>query len=138
MVRIQKISLLFILLLVSTFANAQQFEKSYDDNNDGSYTIIYQYTDAEENKLEVYSCSSSSFTGAIVIPEKEIVTDGGSSLPVVSICKEAFANCAMTSIRIPANVNYIGADAFKDCGNLNKAIFTSIEDLCKITFVTQD
>jgi len=136
MVKMRKLSLLFVLLFATTFANAQTtFTVEYET---GSYTIYYQYADKNENSLEVCAVpqGGTSYTGAIVIPEQAKITDGEEkNLPVVSIAKEAFKDAiGLTSISIPASVKHIGNDAFSGCSSLAKANFSSVKDLCGITF----
>ena len=129
MVRIQKISLLFVLLLVTTFVHAQ-FQVSY-----GDYSITYQYADDDNTELEVYSYSPSDYAGAIVIPETEKFTSDGPDLQVVRISGAAFENATgLTSISIPSSVTSIGNNAFKGCSSLIKANFASVKDLCAIEF----
>lgn len=140
MVKMRKLSLLFVLLFATTFANAQTtFAVEYET---GSYTIYYQYADKNENSLEVCAVpqEGTSYTGAIVIPEQAIITAGEEkNLPVVSIAKEAFKDAiGLTSITIPANVKHIGSDAFSGCNSLAKAYFSSLKDLCGITFENID
>lgn len=119
MVRIQKLSLLFMLLFVTTFANAQELK----------YRLIEGTTD----QLEVYNDNNTYFSGDIVIqPEAQY---NGQNLPVNGIAKDAFKGSdAMTSISIPSSVKSIGKDAFLGCDNLKKAIFASIKDLCSMSF----
>ena len=129
MVRIQKISLLSVLLLVTTIAHAQ-FQVSY-----GDYSITYQYADDDNTELEVYSYSPSDYAGAIVIPETEKFTSDGPDLQVVRISGAAFENATgLTSISIPSSVTSIGNNAFKGCSSLIKANFASVKDLCAIEF----
>ena len=131
MVRIQRISLLFVLLLVTTFANAQTFEVSY---NNGAYIISYQYADSDHTMLKVYSCSLSTYAGAIDIPVEATIQDGGEhTLSVVSICENAFKNLSLTSISIPSSVTSIGENAFKDC-TMEKVYFSSFNDILGIAF----
>ena len=96
MVRIQKLSLLFMLLFVTTFANAQELK----------YRLIEGTTD----QLEVYNDNNTYFSGDIVIqPEAQY---NGQNLPVNGIAKDAFKGSdAMTSISIPASV--VKADSLR-------------------------
>ena len=125
MVKIQKISLLFMLLFVTTFANAEEVEIN---------GLHYRLIDGSTNQLEVYKPDGISYEGDLVIlPEVEV--PGGLSLPVVGISESAFAgSTGLKSINIPASVKSIGKDAFLGCDNLKKAIFASIKDLCSMSF----
>lgn len=123
MIRIQKIGLLFVLLLVTTFVHAQtKIGNVY-------YKII-------ENTQTAKVCAGQeAYTGAIEIPGTIKFTENGSDYQVVAIEESAFKDATgLTSISIPANVKTIGTDAFKGCTNLTKAIFASVNDLCAITF----
>ena len=58
---------------------------------------------------------------------------------VTSIDGSAFRGCSgLTSVIIGNSVKSIGWDAFRDCSGLKRAEFTSIESLCKISFVNVD
>ena len=120
MVRIQKINILFVLLLlVTTFAHAQELK----------YRLIENTTD----QLEVYNDDNTHFSGDIVIPSEALYNS--QMLPVNGIAQNAFnGSDAMTSISIPASVNHIGSNAFSGCTALTKATFASIAYLCAITF----
>jgi hypothetical protein len=51
------------------------------------------------------------------------------------IGSSAFSNCSnLTSITIPNSVTSIGSGAFVGCSRLTKSEFSSIENLCKISF----
>ena len=125
MVKIQKISLLFVLLLATIFANAEEVEIN---------GIHYRLIDGSTNQLEVYKPDGISYEGdLVVLPEVEV--PGGLSLPVVGISESAFeGSTGLKSINIPASVKSIGKDAFRGCDNLKKAIFASIKDLCSMSF----
>lgn len=120
MVRIQKINLLFVLLLfVSTSAHTEELK----------YRLIENKTD----QLEVYNDDNTHFSGDIEIPSEALFN--GQMLPVNGIAQNAFnGSDAMISISIPASVNHIGSNAFSGCTALTKATFASIACLCAITF----
>ena len=120
MVRIQKINLLFVLLLfVTTSAHTQELK----------YRLIENKTD----QLEVYNDDNTHFSGDIVIPSEALYNS--QMLPVNGIAQNAFnGSDAMISISIPASVNHIGSNAFSGCTALTKATFASIAYLCAITF----
>ena len=120
MVRIQKINLLFVLLLfVTTSAHTQELK----------YRLIENKTD----QLEVYNDDNTHFSGDIVIPSEALYNS--QMLPVNGIAQNAFnGSDAMISISIPSSVNHIGSNAFSGCTALTKATFASIAYLCAITF----
>ena len=119
MIRLQNICLLSVLLLAATFANAQELK----------YRLIEETID----KLEVYNDNNTYFSGDIVIPSE--TQYNGQTLPVNGIAKDAFKGSEeLTSISIPSSVQHIGENAFLNCNSLTKATFSSLEDLCNITF----
>ena len=67
-----------------------------------------------------------STTGPVVIPD----TLGG--LPVVSIGEEAFDECDIGSVSIPATVTRIGDGAFSECEYLKSVIFRGTPTLASI------
>ena len=128
MIRILKLGLLFVLLLVAAFANAQE-------KINGLY---YQIND---KKGTAYVCrvpnisDATPYSGTIEIPASITWPGDGNKYRVDSIGASAFAeSTGLTSISIPASVKGIGKDAFKDCSVLQKVIFASVNDLCGITF----
>ena len=151
MVRIQKIGLLFVLLLVTILANAE--EKKQKDGL--FYKII-----PETNNVEVCAPDGgSSYSGEIIIPQTVFIEEQtytvtrigadafksatgltSISIPssVTSIGSNAFDNATgLTSISIPSSVTSIGSKAFVGC-NFEKAIFASVKALCSITFGSGD
>ena len=123
------------MLFTAAFVHAQTFSESYGN---GSYTIYYQYTDDNKNKLKVCA-GDTPYTGAITIPSAATITDDSDNkrLSVVSIGADAFKNCTgLTSISIPSSVTQIGTNAFYGCNKevFKKARFASAEALCRITF----
>lgn len=124
MVRIQKIVLLFVLLLVTTFVNAQAPIGPIDN--------VY-YKTIDETSVEVCAVANA-YTGAIEIPKTVKLTSDGPDYDVVRISGSAFENAPLTSISIPSSVTSIGNNAFKGCSSLIKANFASVKDLCAIEF----
>ena len=119
MVRIQKLGLLSVLLLVATFANAQE--------------LAYRLIDGTTNQLEVYNVNNTYFSGDVVIPSE--AKYNGQTYPVKGIAPNAFANSSgLISISIPSSVNTIGEGAFSGCENLKIARFATIKDLCGMAF----
>ena len=115
----KKLSLLFTLMLSTLMASADAVEI------DGiCYNLI------EKGKVAEVT-SSSSHSGDVVIPE--IVTYNGESYKVITINKNAFANCSFNSIEIPSSITKICQEAFYN----GKATSVKIKDLaawCNINF----
>jgi len=132
MVRIQKINLLCVLLiLVSTFANAQT-------EVDGVY---YKIIDENEKTVEVCPVPNiadlTPYSGGINIPPTVTVNtgEGDQVYNVTKIGENAFKDASdLTSISIPASVKSIGKNAFYGCSGLTKVIFASVNDICTTTF----
>lgn len=53
---------------------------------------------------------------------------------VTTIAARAFAESAVTTVRIPSTITTIGADAFYNC-NIDKVYITDLEAWCKIDFL---
>ena len=122
MATIRRTTYTIILLLISVL--------SYADNN----KINYKTTEDGLGLEVIAAPEDSPYKGEIIIPEED-KNDGGELLPVVAISASAFKDSKeLTSISIPKTVTCIGTDAFKGCSNLKKAIFSSVSDLCNITF----
>ncbi len=72
----------------------------------------------------IYDSSVTSIT--IMGSVNNYVGDELMAFPVIAIAKDAFAgNSSLSTVSIPASVNTIGIDAFKDCTSLNKVIVTT-------------
>ena len=129
MMRIQKISLLLVLLLAVLFAHAEVVVE------DG---IHYRTVGESTDQLEVYQPDGVTYEGDVIILS-EVQVPGGASLPVVAIAASAFQDATgLKSIKIPASVTTIGKDAFKGCTSLIKAEFASVKALCAIDFFNID
>ena len=127
MVRIQKISLLFVLLLVTAFVQAQ--EKIGD---------LYYQIDHEKGKAYVCPVPNTGdalppYSGTIVIPATVTWPGTENIYSVDSISASAFEGSNLTSISIPAVFRGIGENAFKDC-TMEKVYFSSFNDILGIAF----
>ena len=92
---------------------------SYDNayylgNEDNPYVVLFVVKRTNIESCEIYNGCN-------------VIYDG------------AFSDCHnLDSISIPKSVASIGLNAFKNCYNLTKAEFASIEQLCKISFLESD
>lgn len=82
--------------------------------------------------VDSYLVAGNQCSGDLVIPS--VVSDGADNYTVVGIGNYSFSGCPITSVSLPETVTFVENDAFKDCENLRKAEFASIESLCKIRF----
>lgn len=73
--------------------------------------------------VEVYADPSSKPTGALEIPYCKIDLDD--VYVVTGIAPEGFAHCAITSVKVPNSMEYVGRAAFNGCTKL--ASFTETE-----------
>jgi hypothetical protein len=69
------------------------------------------------DKGDEYEVSVGTMTGAVVIPAEH------KGFPVTGIAARGFHNSAITSVTIPATVEFIGEAAFSSCANLTTVIF---------------
>ena len=128
MVRIQKISLLFVLLLVTTFVHAQVLINGlyYQINNEKGTAYVCPVPDISD---------ATPYSGRIDIPATVTWPGTENIYSVDSISVSAFeGSTGLDSISIPSSVKSIGKDAFKGCSSLKKANFASVKDLCDIKF----
>ena len=127
MVRIQKIGLLFVLLLVTILANAE--EKKQKDGL--FYKII-----PETNNVEVCAPDGgSSYSGEIIIPQTVFIEE--QTYTVTRIGADAFKSATgLTSISIPSSVTSIGSNAFDNATGLTSiSIPSSVTSIGSKAFV---
>lgn len=130
MVRIQKIVLLFVLLLVTTFVHAQELINGlyYQINNEKGTAYVCP--------VPIFSdATPTPYSGAIEIPATVTWPGTNNIYSVDSISTSAFeGSIGLDSISIPASVKSIGKNAFIGCSSLKKANFASVKALCAIEF----
>ncbi len=100
--------LLFSLFFASTFTVSAGFEnKTFEE---------YTYTVPTENEATIIDVQTD-ISGEVVIPSS---IEGNK---VTAIDTRAFDNCdKITTLKIPAGVNFIGEAAFEECTSLTKFI----------------
>lgn len=109
MVRLQNIILLFVLILVTTSANAQN---AGDKIQIGDFW--YKIIDDENKKVELCdTVEGASFGGNISIPST--VQYNEQSYNVTKIGADAFKNGYYSKFSIPSSISEIGANAFVGC-----------------------
>ena len=94
---------------------------------------VYRYTVGLSfkpiNNNSEYEVTMASFTdGDIVIPESF------NGVPVTTIASNAFFMTDITSISIPASVNYIGKQAFFSCTKLTSVNIADVAAWCAMEF----
>ena len=93
---------------------------AYDFYSNGFY-----YNIKENNTVEVTYQSTNgtdTYTGVISIPRQ--VTYNGTTYQVDKIGYNAFSMSALVEVVIPDNITFIGANAFRLCGSLEKVTMT--------------
>ena len=124
MVRIQKISLLFVLLLVTTFANAVEKVQIGD--------FWYKIIDDENKKVELCdTVVGKSYSGHIVIPST--VPYNEIDYSVTKIGAGVFKNGNYSTFIIPNSISEIGANAFDGC-TITRVTYASIVDMQTINY----
>lgn len=109
MVRLQNIILLFVLILVTTSANAQN---AGDKIQIGDFW--YKIIDDENKKVELCdTVEGASFGGNISIPST--VQYNEQSYNVTKIGADAFKKGYYSKFSIPSSISEIGANAFAGC-----------------------
>jgi len=79
------------------------------------------YNLLQDNRAEVVASSSSHYVGDIVVPQT--ITYAGKEYTVIGIGDRAFQEAAITSLKLPNSIEYIGSYAFY------KAKFQCIKNL---------
>ena len=109
MVRIQNIILLFVLILVTTSANAQNAGDKIQIRD-----FWYKIIDDENKKVELCdTVEGASFGGNISIPST--VQYNEQSYNVTKIGADAFKKGYYSKFSIPSSISEIGANAFVGC-----------------------
>ena len=102
------------------------FDPDEGESAPAGFDYETQYWESDDDCGTYYYYYYSDYSGSITIPSS--ITYNGSTYQVVRIGEYAFCNClSVTSITIPNSVTTIEANAFKNCPNLTKAGFASVE-----------
>jgi len=120
----KKYLLLFALLLTTLAANAQgNMPRIIENAEKGTAYVTY--------KLDEYGRRlSNSYSGDVVIPEKS-----GSGYPVTSIDHQTFEGCVnLTSVKIPSTMKFIDYDAFRNCSLKEITIPASVDSIADGVF----
>ena len=84
--------------------------------------VTYSEIDFEPGKCIIKSYLPSRLAGDVTLPAE--VTFGGETYSVTGIEEYAFEGCnGVTSFTLPASLEYVGRNAFQECGDLVTVIF---------------
>ncbi len=97
------------------------------------YQLFFEKDTGTERKTATLIRGDAEYKGDIVIPET--ITPGGITYTVKGIGANAFALYKnVKSVTIPASVDTIGYDAFRQCEGLERINISSLDDWCDIQF----
>ena len=87
--------------------------------SDLTYTVLTE--DGNSGTVSV-KATSTEISGKVIIPES--VSNNGIVYTVTEIADQAFWKCsAMTSVKIPKSITYVGSLGFKECTSLDSLVF---------------
>ena len=110
----------------SAFSNCNNLAKAYYSTIQSLASTVFK--DKSANPLSV---AKHLYIGNAEEEVKELDIPND----VTEIGDYAFAGGeSFTSVKIPSSVQIIKSQAFSGCSNLKKAIFASVDSLCRITF----
>ncbi len=104
----------------------------------------------EEDYIVETEGGGAYITAYIGSSEKVVIPDSFSSFPTLGIRPEGFKGCDITSVTLPAGVEYVGDEAFAECTRLasvtfggdtltlGKGAFRACTSLCDISLPTID
>lgn len=107
--------------ILALLAAAIIAEANAVDFRNGKY--YYEYREDNRSEAQIVS-ADSGYKGDLVIPET--ATDNkGAKLPVTGIGTWAFWGSTITTLTLPAGINYIGEDPFSSCPTLKEFIVST-------------
>ena len=87
----------------------------------GDLTFTVLTEDGNSGTVSV-KATSKEISGKVIIPES--VSNNGIVYTVTEIADQAFWKCsAMTSVKIPESITYVGSLGFKECTSLDSLVF---------------
>ena len=86
---------------------------------DLTFTVL---TEEENSGTVSVKATTKEIAGRVIIPES--VTNNGIVYTVTQVADQAFWGCsAMTSVKIPESITYVGSLGFKECTSLDSLVF---------------
>ena len=114
----KKIIMIFTALL-SLSMGAVAAVKDTFSIGDLTFTVLTE--DGNSGTVSV-KATSKEISGKVIIPES--VSNNGIVYTVTEIADQAFWKCsAMTSVKIPKSITYVGSLGFKECTSLDSLVF---------------
>ena len=113
----KKIKVLLFALIFS-FSTSAAVKDSFSIG-DLTFTVLTE--DGNSGTVSV-KAASTEISGKVIIPES--VSNNGIVYTVTEIADQAFWKCsAMTSVKIPESITYVGSLGFKECTSLDSLVF---------------
>lgn len=108
-----------LLLALVSMSNVSAAVKDTFSIGDLTFTVLTE--DGNSGTVSV-KATSTEITGKVIIPES--VSNNGIVYTVTEIADQAFWKCsAMTSVKIPESITYVGSLGFKECTSLDSLVF---------------
>ena len=113
----KKINVLLFALIFS-FSTSAAVKDTFSIG-DLTFTVLTE--DGNSGTVSV-KATSTEISGKVIIPES--VSNNGIVYTVTEIADQAFWKCsAMTSVKIPESITYVGSLGFKECTSLDSLVF---------------
>ena len=108
-----------LLLALVSMSNVSAAVKDTFSIGDLTFTVLTE--DGNSGTVSV-KATSTEISGKVIIPES--VSNNGIVYTVTEIADQAFWKCsAMTSVKIPESITYVGSLGFKECTSLDSLVF---------------
>ena len=108
-----------LLLALVSMSNVSAAVKDTFSIGDLTFTVLTE--DGNSGTVSV-KATSTEISGKVIIPES--VSNNGIVYTVTEIADQAFWKCsAMTSVKIPKSITYVGSLGFKECTSLDSLVF---------------